>query len=224
MFLGLAAFKPDRLLWLGLIGVLISIVGIGSAIVVRPTYAQMLKERPVVKEYINQVEQQLRDAFVSILSDSEFLKTKGRASLYVENNGWFICVARVSGNPDYARLGRVRLRRRNLDIISEAWGKGQCLYKNIPTGKGNSKEWENYHHEHHGMRISDLKKMRMKSRSYSGYQIKRNSTAVGVVMFESLNKNIHKTAPYVTKIQQDNNILEILEKLSTYSELVSSHA
>lgn len=224
MLLGVAAFNPANFFWLGVVGVCATVGGLFATVMVRPSYAQMLKERPVVREYIDQVESELTERFESVLKGSEFLKPRGRASLYVEDGGWFICVARVSGNPDYAKPGRIRLRRRELDIISEAWSKGQCKYGGIPNGEENPKEWIGYHHERHAMEIADLEKMRMKSRAYSGYQIKNGSTAIGVVIFESLNKNIKAAAPYFSRIQENQQILDTMEKLATYSELIFSHS
>ena len=112
-----------------------------------------------------------------------------RASIYFELNKEFSLLARYSPNPELNEIHRQKFPL-NQGVISHAWRKGFCIEDECPNFDDDATIYYDYMSEKYGFTLDQLQKFQMKSCCYVAVAICNVDDHIGVVVFESTDKEI----------------------------------
>ncbi len=133
------------------------------------------------------------DMMLININESFNLTATERISLYCEKSGTFNILGRYSKNPKFNNINRQKFLQ-NKGALSQAWEQGSFSDFNCPNFiiKKNSKnkKYYNYQFNKYGYKEVQTKNRTMKSSCYIGKAITKNNKNIGVILYESENKDI----------------------------------
>lgn len=113
-----------------------------------------------------------------------------RVTIYFEQKGQFSLLARYSTNPNYKTPNRQKFPI-NEGVISKAWAHGEKIENQCPVFETcDPTQYYDYMSKVYQFSMDDLKKFSMKSCWYVAVAITKTDDNIGVILFESIQKDI----------------------------------
>ena len=136
-----------------------------------------------------------------------------RISLYIIDNGEFVCCSRFSQNPNYEKRGRTSYPL-NEGVIGEAWSTGVEFIASLPDVKRGQDTYIKRTKTKYNIPESTVAKFSMFPRLILGYRISNHdhSDHNAVIIVESTNKNFKTQGNILTVLERNRNCLYELIK------------
>lgn len=146
------------------------------------------EENERLKSDIDIVHDRLVENWLKCAFNTFSLTSYDRVTIYYEKGNTFYLLARYSVNPTFKKIHSQKFPI-NKGILSLSWEHGEYKELDCPFYRTNNKGYKTYINDKYQYPKSKIDSFTMKSNLYYGKSIINQGTNIGVILFESINKN-----------------------------------
>lgn len=189
---GLAAI--DGMAWMVIVGGVLTVVGIVVHLLLKPSYAVLLRREQDANEQAALAAQALQGSLQSMLRriavHCGINETHQRISIYCHVGEEFVMLARYSTSPRLQASGR-GVYPADKGVIGEAWDRGESTRWDWPEDR---EEWNRLQCTLYGLPRGTVEALSMHACSMVALRLTHDANHVGVIVMESTQKRGVKKA------------------------------